>query len=774
MIDESSLVQQGLEHHQRGRLVEAAALYRQVLQRRPEHAEANHLLGLVEHQSGRREEALRHLRKAVTAEPDNAGYRSNLGVVLQSLGQLEEAAESYRRALSLDTGIAAVHNNLGVVLHGLGRHEEAAAEYGLALALEADYAEAHANLGLTLQAKRQYEQAVVHLTRAVELKPRYAKAHATLGDVLRALGRNEEAVAKYRTALAAQPLDAGLHNNLGIALEKLGKLEEALESYRRAIAYTPDFAEALGNLGNLLNAVGRHEDAVASYRRALAIKPENAKLRLALAAALIEVDRYDEAADALRRAYETTPENGVARGEYWRIRGHGCDWHDLQALHQDIRDYATRFDPGSEEGRPATPFPLLAMLDDPALHLRVATNLSRSQARRALADPKGAVARRPLRAEPDKIRLAYLSADFHDHATAYLIAELFEQHDTERFEVHGISFGPPGDSPMRRRMESAFAGFHDLHDASAWGIAQAVAELGIDIAIDLKGYTQGAKTRVFAHRPASIQVQYLGYPGSMGADFIDYLIADPIVIPDAEQRHYAEKIAYLPHCYQVNDRRRPLPASRPSRLECGLPETGFVFAAFNANYKITPEVFSVWMRLLQQVEGSVLWLFESNSWATQNLRAEAAGRGVDPERLIFAKRQPLDQHLARIGNADLFLDTLPYNAHTTASDALWVGLPVLTVSGRSFASRVAASLLSAVGLPELITTSLEDYEALALALAASPARLAALREKLVANRFTTPLFDTPRFTRHIEAAYERMWQLHVGGKPPETFRIEAT
>jgi protein O-GlcNAc transferase len=738
MFDDTALVQKGLDHHQRGRLAEAAALYEEVLRKRPGHAEANHLLGLVEHQSGRREDALRHLSRAVEAEPDNAGYHSNLGVVLQSMGRLEEAAESYRHALSLDAGIAAVHNNLGVVLHGLGRHDEAAAAYRHALALEPRYAEAYANLGLTQQALGEREQAEGSLRKAIALRPGYATAHGTLGSVLRELGR----------------------------------LEEALESYEKAVAYKPDFAEAHYNLGRLQHDIGRHEDAVASHRRALAIR-ESAATHFALALALAQLDRHDEAAAALRRAAEIDPRHGRARSEYWRTRGHGCDWRDLEALHREIREVVTGYD--AESGAsPVAPFPILGMLDDPELHLRAARNRAEALTRRVRADAAGPIQRvGPGGRSGGKIRLAYLSSDFHDHVTAYLTAELFELHDKERFEVHGISFGPrAADTPMRQRLEGAFAGFHDFEKASPREIAQAVADLGVDIAVDLKGHTQAARTMIFAYRPAPIQVQYLGYPGSMGADFIDYVIADRIVIPEAERRHYRERIAYLPHSYQVNDRRRPLPASMPSRRACGLPEAGFVFAGFNASYKITPEVFSVWMRLLQQVEGSVLWLLEGSSWATRNLRAEAAARGVDAERIIFAGQLDLELHLARIGNADLFLDTLPYNAHTTASDALWVGLPVVTVPGRSFAARVAASLLNAVGLPELVTGSLEEYERLALELAGAPERLAALRAKLQQNRRTAPLFDTPAFTRHIEAAYQRMWELHMAGKGPETFRIE--
>lgn len=770
MTDVTALVQEGLAHHQGGRLQEAAALYRRALDSAPGDAEANHLMGLLEHQAGRRDTAVRHLAGAVAAEPQNPTYHSNLGVVLQSLGRLEEAGASYMRAIALDPGIAAVHNNHGVVLHGLGRFDDALAAYRRALAIDPRYAEAHANIGLTLQALGRREEAVAAYRQAISLRPLYAKALGHLGNALRELGQPESAVDSCRAAVAIQPRDAGLHNNLGLALRDTKRPEEALDSFQRAITLKPDYAEARYNLGRLLSDIGREEEALASLRGALEIK-ETAATCYALGATLEEIGRLDEAAGAFRRAVELNPRDGRARSKYWRMRNHGCDWQDYEKRREEVSELVRSF--GSEPGTPSIPpFVALGMLDDPELHRIAATNHSRGLL--ALAETADDLRRTTNNASKDgRIRIAYLSADFHEHATAYLAAGLFELHDRARFEIHAISFGPPDDSPMRKRLEASFASFREMQDAPPRAIAQAVADLGIDIAIDLKGYTQGAKTAVFAYRPAPIQVQYLGYPGTMGADFIDYVIADATVIPEAEQRHYAERIAYLPHSYQVNDRRRPLPKAIPARRDCGLPEHGFVFANFNANYKITPEVFSAWMRLLQQVEGSALWLFEGNAWARQNLCAEAAARGVDPGRLVFAGRLPLEQHLARIGNADLFLDTLPYNAHTTASDALWVGLPMVTATGRSFASRVGASLLNAVGLPELVAPSLGAYETLALQLARDPERLAALRLRLVEGRNSIPLFDTASFTRHLEAAYTRMWQLHLEGKAPETFRVAA-
>jgi predicted O-linked N-acetylglucosamine transferase (SPINDLY family) len=366
-----------------------------------------------------------------------------------------------------------------------------------------------------------------------------------------------------------------------------------------------------------------------------------------------------------------------------------------------------------------------------------------------------------------RIRLGYFSSDFREHATAYLMAELIERHDRAKFEVIGFSLGHPQKDAMRARLEKSFDRFFDASALSNKDVALLARELEIDIAVDLKGFTQDNRTDIFALGAAPIQVSYLGFPGTMGTDYIDYLIADATLISEQQRQHYAEKIAYLPDTYQVNDSKRGISDISFTKSECGLPEDGFVFCAFSNSYKITPDMFDIWMRLLTRVPGSVLWLMGGATSATSSLRTEARARGVAPDRLVFAKRMELAQHLARQRLAGLFLDTLPYNAHTTASDALWAGLPVLTCLGETFAGRVAASLLRAVGLPELVTFSLDDYERLALELATQPEKLQALRDKLAANRLTEPLFDTARFARNIEAAYAEMWRRKQAGLAPD-------
>lgn len=373
----------------------------------------------------------------------------------------------------------------------------------------------------------------------------------------------------------------------------------------------------------------------------------------------------------------------------------------------------------------------------------------------------------------DRIRIGYVSSDFHNHPTSHLIAGMLEAHDRSRFMVHGFSTGPASDDEYRRRVSQSFEVFIDAHKMSSAALIERIRASEIDVLLDLNGLAMGRRTDIFAARPAPVQVNYLGYPGTMGAEYIDYIIADRHVIPEADKSAYTEKVVYLPHSYQVNDSRRSISESVPTRSEQGLPESGFVFCCFNNTAKLTPDIFDVWMRVLAAVDRSVLWLLCKDASVAENLRAEARRRSISADRLVFADRIGADVHRARHKLADLFLDTLYYNAHTTASDALWAGLPVITYPGATFSSRVEASLLHAIGLPELIANSIEEYEKLAVKLATNPDQLQTIKFKLAQNRSSYPLFDTERYTRNIETAYTYMWQLHQKGKSPKSFAVDS-
>jgi predicted O-linked N-acetylglucosamine transferase (SPINDLY family) len=469
--------------------------------------------------------------------------------------------------------------------------------------------------------------------------------------------------------------------------------------------------------------------------------------------------RYDEAIEEFTRVLALDPERRYARVMLLLSQLHSCDWRELEETSAVLRADVENGKPGVE------PFAFLLLSDS-------------AQAQRQCAEawvaanfPSPSPLWRGERYRHNRIRVAYLSADFHEHATAYLMAELFEQHDRERFAVYAISSGPDDGSAMRSRLQRAFEHFIDVRHVGDEQVARRPRELEIDIAIDLKGYTHEGHPEVFAYRPAPVQVNYLGYPGTLGSPHHDYIVADDVVLPPADRRYFTEQVVYVPDCYQVNDRRRAIADRTPARGDLGLPAEGFVFCSFNNNYKITPAMFDVWMRLLQAVDGSVLWLLAANATAPRNLRREAVARGVAPERLVFAPRVDLPAHLARQRVADLFLDTLPCNAHTTASDALWAGLPVLTCAGTTFAGRVAASLLEAAGIPDLVTTSPAEYEALALRLAQDPDALGALRTKLARNRDACPLFDSDRARRHLEDAYTTMWEHAQRGEAPAGFTV---
>jgi protein O-GlcNAc transferase len=598
--------------------------------------------------------------------------------------------------------------------------------------------------------------------RACECDPVLLDAHLNAVNLLRKLGRFEEALAVCNAIAARHPQAAAPLFNAGNLLRDLLRPREAIDAYRRAIALQPALAEAHCNLGTLLLQQGAFAEAIAAFKEALALAPDLADAHCNLGAAYESLGQPAESAAAYRRALACDPARLGVRLQIYHQRRNACDWIGLDIEAPVIAAALPTC------RQPIVPFHLLNMVAAPTLHLNCARLWAsgigvkeRFTHRQPEADAK----------TKSRLKIGYLSADFSNHATAHLAIDLFETHDRDKFEIIAYSYGHDDGSAMRQRLVRAFDTFIDLRSFDDRQAARKIFDDGVDILVELKGYTQFARSGIAAHRPAPVQVNFLGYPGTMGADFIDYIIADPIVLPMDEQVHYAEKIVHLPDCYQPNDRARQIADLAPTRRACGLPDEGFVFCCFNHSYKITPDMFDIWMRLLRKVDGSVLWLFDSYPDVRANLAREARDRGVDPSRLIFAPRVPTREHWARLTCADLFLDTLPYSAHTTASEALWVGLPVLTLRGNTFAGRVAASLLAAVGLPELITDARDEYESKALYLATDPSALAALKQKLISNRQTAPLFDTPRFTRHIEAAYRRMWEIWVAGEEVRGFRI---
>jgi protein O-GlcNAc transferase len=594
--------------------------------------------------------------------------------------------------------------------------------------------------------------------KILQASPGHPQALHLLGMAAFQQGHAGEAVELLRRAVRSDPHFAVASNDLGNLLTQQGLLAEAAASYRRAIAEAPEFAGAHNNLGNLLQMAGSLDEAVVCYRTAVGLQPSYAEAFRNMGSALRRLGRPDEAAAALRTALAINPGFAAAIAHLAHQLKELCDWSQLDNLTAELIEIV-------EAGSAAVnPFVFLSLDTSPRAQLLCA--------KRWAAEHLAAAGTRPPASSRARITIGYLSADFQEHATAHLIAELFQLHDRGRFRVIGYSYGQDDGSAARRQLRESFDQFEDLVDCSHAESAARIAAAGVDILVDLKGYTTDARPQILALRPAPVQVSYLGYPGTMGSDAVDYILVDPVAVPPDEQPYFTERLVHLPDCYQVNDRRRPIARRVPSRRECALPEEGFVFCCFSSAYKITAPIFDTWMRLLAGLPGSVLWLLEPNPTALANLRREAESRlAGGAARLVFAPSLPNPEHLARFAVADLFLDTLPYNAHTLTSDALWGGCPVITCAGRAFAGRVAGSLLRAVGLPELATHTLAGYEALAAQLAHDPDRLQTIRESLQANRLTTALFDSRRFTRHLESAFETMWRMRLAGESPQAFAV---
>jgi predicted O-linked N-acetylglucosamine transferase (SPINDLY family) len=667
-------------------------------------------------------------------------------VAAHRAGDLAAAERTYRQVLTTAPDNFDALHLLGVI--AIQRHDYAAAVQMLdrAAAANPDVATLFHNRGHALLALERFGEAAASFERAVTLDPHNVNARVNHGNALRALGRYEEALASYDGALAHAHDHAEAHRRRADVLILLNRIEAGIAAYDRAIALAPGDADAHAGRGAALDAARRFDEALASYDTAVTLKPDFAAAHHHRGDVLLRLKRYPEALASYDRAVALAPHTDLLEGVRLHVKMHLCDWRDFDADCARLRAAVA-------DGRIAAhPFALIAIPSTPALQRRCAeTYLASNHPPAATPSWRG-------RGDHARLRLAYLSADFHAHATATLAAGLFEQHDRARFETYAVSFGPDDGSDMRGRLIRAFDHFIDVRNEDDAAVAARLRALEIDIAVDLKGFTQGARTGILAQRVAPVQVSYLGYPGTMGAPYVDAIIADRVVIPAGQRAHFSEQVIELPDSYQINDATRAIADTPMSRADAGLPSRGLVFCCFNDTYKITPDVFDIWMRLLRDVDGSVLWLLAGNIYAPDNLRREATARGVAPQRLVFAPRLPSDEHLARQRLADLFLDTHPCNAHTTASDALWAGLPLVTCAGETFAARVAASLLHAVGLPELVTQSLADYEALALKLARDAALLASIRDKLAHNRRTAPLFDTRRTTRNLEAAYSQMWE----------------
>ena len=681
-------------------------------------------------------------------------------VALHQQGHLAQAKAIYTSLLKEDDANCDAWHLLGMVAYQERNFLLASDLIQKAIAINPNMAGYYSNLGLVLRELGQFEAALANFQKSLSIRPGVAETYNNQGNVYAATQRYKEAIESFDLAIRSNPDFASAHYNRGNTLLRIKKLSAAIASYDKAIRLKPDYHQAFDNRGIAFKETAQYAKAKADHDQAIRIKPDYVEAHYNRALVLCDLKDLESAGVSFRHALALDAGYPFLLGAHLHNAMQICSWEGLSAGLQSLRDQV-------RGARPvATPFVVTGVLDDPALHREVAQIYI--QTRFPQNDDLGAI--KP-RAAGQKIRIGYFSADFRNHAIAYLVAEMLEKHDKDVFEIYAFKLNPGPPDETSQRIFAAVTQVIDLSDKSDRSAAQLSRALNIDIAVDLGGHTVDSRTGIFAHRCAPVQVNYLGFPGTLGAPYYDYILADATVIPEDQRQHYVEKVVYLPHCYQPNDSQRTISQRIFSRSEVGLPEHGFVFCCFNNGYKILPATFDGWMRILQAVEGSVLWLLDHNPVATRNLQQEAQARGIDANRLIFAARMPLADHLARHRLADLFIDTLPYNAHTTASDALWAGLPVLTCMGTSFAARVAASLLRTMDLPELITHTQSAFETRAIELAKDPSALGAIKSKVLAHRETSPLFDAQLFAHHIEAAYRTMQYRQQAELPPEHFSV---
>lgn len=756
-LDTDEQLRRARELVRTGDLAAAESAYEAVITALPDHAPALHMLGLIAQRRGRLQRAIEMLRKAARAEQGSAEIRTHLGEALRAAGDATGAVEAGREAERLAPNAPPVLNNLGLALQADGQPEQAETVYRRLVTIAPDYPRGHYNLGNLLGQTERPEEAEQRLRRALELKPRYHQAWNALGAVLAALHRPDEAERAYRQALSLMPGYAKANYNLGNLLSDEQRYDEALTCLDAALAADPNYLEAMLAKGSLLTRRdGHYDQGMAILRDAAGRHPNHHRTHLSLAEAHFARFDFAAAASEYHRALEIAPDQPEAKANLILCRAEVCDWMRREQDIADLRELVKR---QLDNGKPSPLSPHSTVF----FPLSGAKQLSIAR-RRAENVAKGVEAAARRLGKPDagsgevgRLRIGYLSSDFRENALAHLTAGLFGLHDRDRFEIFGYSLGPDDGSVYRQRIANDCDHFADLRQVTDIEVARRIRADGIHILVDLVGNAGGARPGIPAMRPAPVQVIWL-YPGTMGGVFHDFMIGDAIATPADRAPEIGERLALMPDTFQITDHAQAVPERHGNRIDFQLPEDGFVFCSFNAHAKIDPETFDVWMELLDAVPGSVLWLLALSRAGRQNLRHEAKARGMDPDRLVFGSHVDRPRHLQRLTLADLALDTLLCNGHTTTSDALWAGLPVITCPGKTFQSRVSASLLHACGMAGLVTSSLADYRRLALELAGDKTKLEEIRNLLHAARDSAPLFDTRRFVHNLESAYRDMWR----------------
>ncbi|BEI32740.1 tetratricopeptide repeat protein [Polynucleobacter sp. HIN5] len=707
------------------------------------------LLGIVYAQRGNYPDALKFLNDSLRILPKNPLTLSSLGNTYLGLKDYENALNAYKRAIKFEPNFFEAWSNAGNALQELKRFDEAIVHYDKALSLKPDYAEAWSNKGNALQELKRFDEAIVHYDKALSLKPDYAEAWSNKGNALQELKRFDEAIVHYDKALNLKPEYAKGYANKGNALIEIKRFKEAIKNYEIALNFNPNYAEAHSGIGNVLYELKEFDAALLHHNKAIELKPEYAAGWINKGVTLNELKRFNDVVSCYGKALNLCPDIYWAYGSFIYFKMKIASWSGLSDTLEDISRKV------KNNQKVADPFVLLSLIDDPLLHMQAAKIYTQHFFSANLV-----LSPLPKYSKRERIRIAYFSPDFRSHPVSYLTSELFELHDRSKFEVLAFSLQKaPHDDQMNSKLKNTFDEFIEVDYLSDIEVAQLVRNHEIDIAVDLSGHTKHSRAGIFSYRAAPIQVNWLGYPGTSGSEFIDYIIGDKTIIPISNQLLYSEKVAYLPNSYIVDDSKR-IPSEKIFSLqEFGLPTNSFIFCCFNNDFKFNPCVLDRWSKILFAVQNSVLWISENNKDFKKNIMVEFEKRNIESSRIIFAGQiDSMSDYLARYKLADLFLDTHPYGAHTTAVDSLKAGVPVLTFMGKSFASRVAASLLNAIGLQELIASSPEEYEEIAIALAIEPKKLETIKIKLAHNLKTMSLFNTSLFTENLESIYLKMYE----------------
>ena len=683
-----------------------------------------------------------------------------LAIILINFKNYKKARDLLEQVVLIKPNSADAYNNMGICLEKLNDLDGAIKNYNLAINNRPNFAEAHNNIGVVFQKLRNFDQAILQYKKAITYKNLYLDAYVNLANLFKETKQFEEAIKNYDLAINLNPKLAEVYNNKGNALKEIRKFEEAIKNYDLAINLNPKLAEVYNNKGNALKEIRKFEEAIKNYDLAINLNPNFAEAYFNTATALQDIKNFEKAVLYFEKALLLDKEIPFCKGYLLHAKMLCCNWSGLNELYKEI------YNDVEKNRYSATPFGYQAICDDES-NLQKCAQLYSSK---RFPEVKNNLFSKKV-SKNKKIKIGYLCGEFREQATSILMTEVWEKHNKEDFEIIAFDSGWDDKSLRRNRIINAFDKFIDISKVSDLDAAKIIYKEQIDILINLNGFFGTGRPVVFSYRPAGIQINYLGFPGTIGSKYIDYILCDQTVVPPESKKFYNEKIIYLPDSYQANDTKRNISDKKFLREELSLPKESFVFCCFNNNYKITPNMFDVWARLLKKIDNSVLWLIDGNSEATENLKKEAKIRNIDVSRLIFAKRMKLEDHLARHKNADLFLDTLPYNAHTTASDSLWAGLPVLTCLGKAFPGRVAASLLKSLDLPELITYSENEYISKAEELALNPEKLTLIKNKLDTNKFSQPLFNTELFCRNLESAFKIIFEKYSLGLETEDIRL---